>query len=132
MALQKKRKVREKGERATPTPPSLHFSLSCSIESLTKKRNKKNMKQLFSRGSAAKHDFEVTLHSVSPWPAEAASDVLVVSWRRGARRAGSVVAAGTRSRRVDDGDDSSTVALELSSSGATVSVPATMYKVKGR
>jgi len=85
--------------------------------------------KLFSRGSAAKHDFEVTLHSVSSWPAEASSDLLVVSWRRGARRAGSIVAAGNR-RRIDGGDDSSTATTTLDLSGATIAVPATMYKVR--
>ena len=85
--------------------------------------------KLFSRGSAAKHDFEVTLHSVSSGPVEASSDLLVVSWRRGARRAGSIVAAGNR-RRIDGGDDSSTATTTLDLSGATIAVPATMYKVR--
>lgn len=87
--------------------------------------------KLFSRGSAAKHDFVVTLYSVSPWPADASSDLLVVSWRRGARRAGTVAVAGER-RRVFDGDGSTTtaaIALDLLS-GATIAVPATLYKVR--
>ena len=87
--------------------------------------------KLFSRGSAAKHDFQVTLHSVSPWPADDASssDLLVVSWRRGARRSGSVVAEGKRrSQGFDGGDDSTAVVLDLS--GATIAVPATLYKVR--
>ncbi len=110
----------------TSPPPSLFFARAIEL-------NGKKMK-LFSRGSAAKHDFEITLHSVSPWPVDAsASDALVVSWRRGARRAGSVAAVGQRRRWMIDGagDDSTAVALDLS--GATISVPATLYKVrKGR
>ena len=85
--------------------------------------------KLFSRGSAAKHDFEVTLHSVSPWPVDASSDLLVVSWRRGARRAGSVAVAGKR-RGFDGGGDGSTTEIALDLSGATIAVPATLYKVR--
>jgi len=120
------------GRKRTEEQRLLFFSLlllhSFSLPARAIELNKEKMK-LFSRGSAAKHDFEVTLYSVSSWPAEASSDLLVVSWRRGARRAGSIVAAGNR-RRIDGGDDSSTATTTLDLSGATIAVPATMYKVR--